>query len=314
MNYYQIQQMAIDEIKAHKSKVERIADEKLLSALEIEEIKELYDNIKDMKRDIAVMELEGKDIAKQSDKVEKTREKLLKLLKKNNFNVADFVPKYWCKECKDTGMKGNGICDCVNARATSNIMSVDGSREVEASFDNVNYDIFDNPDYMRQVYDRAKKFVEKIDITKYNNFTILGGVGVGKTHLMECMANFALDNHRYVIYLSAFKLNQTFLNYHTANMAEKNSIIAPLLECEMLCIDDLGCEQMLNNVTIPRLIMLINERNLASKKTVITSNLTLDEIRERYDYRLCSRLLDNNVSLTIMIDGRDLRQKNLKQG
>ncbi|MBE5735141.1 MAG: hypothetical protein E7361_01685 [Clostridiales bacterium] len=314
MNYYQIQQMAIDEIKAHKSKVERIADEKLLSALEIEEIKELYDNIKDMKRDIAVMELEGKDIAKQSDKVEKTREKLLKLLKKNNFNVADFVPKYWCKECKDTGMKGNGICDCVNARATSNIMSVDGSREVEASFDNVNYDIFDNPDYMRQVYDRAKKFVEKIDITKYNNFTILGGVGVGKTHLMECMANFALDNHRYVIYLSAFKLNQTFLNYHTANMAEKNSIIAPLLECEMLCIDDLGCEQMLNNVTIPMLIMLINERNLASKKTVITSNLTLDEIRERYDYRLCSRLLDNNVSLTIMIDGRDLRQKNLKQG
>ena len=94
-------------------------------------------------------------------------------------------------------------------------------------------------------------------------------------------------------------------------MSEKNSIIAPLLECELLCIDDLGCEQMLNNVTIPMLTMLINERNLASKKTVITSNLSLDEIRERYDYRLCSRLLDNNVSLTIMIDGRDLRQKKL---
>ncbi len=309
MNYYQVQQMSMDEIKAHKVRVERIADENLINALKVDEIKVLYGDIKDYKREVALLEESGKDSSRQIEKVDKTREKLVKLLKKHGFNTIDFVPKYWCKVCKDTGMDGNNICACVKARTTANVMSVDGVKDVETSFENVDFSIFDNPDYMKQVYDKAKKFVEKLDVTKYNNFTILGGVGVGKTHLMECMTNYALDQQRYVIYMSAFKLNQTFLNYHTSHISEKNNIIEPLLECEMLCIDDLGCEQMLNNVTIPMLTMLINERNLASKKTIITSNLSLDEIRERYDYRICSRLLDNNVSLTIMLEGRDLRQK-----
>ena len=126
---------------------------------------------------------------------------------------------------------------------------------------------------------------------------------------MECMTNYALSLNKHVIYMSAFRLNQLFLNYHTCAVGEKNNILEPLLECDLLCIDDLGCEQLLNNVTIPMLTMLINERNISSKKTVITTNLTLDDIRERYDYRLCSRLIDKNVSLCLEIVGTDLRQR-----
>ena len=308
MNYVQVQNDALDKIVAHKLEVERFADLNLIEALKIPEVKQLYDEIKDLKRQLAFNE----NSAKSSQNIEKCivdkRKQLKKLLQQHNIKLSSLIPKYWCEKCKDSGMYEGQMCSCVKERATKVLMTSQDGNASDVEFANVNFNIFEDKDYVKQAYNIAKTFVEKIDTTKYNNFTILGGVGVGKTYLMQCMANLAMQQNRYVVYMSAFQLNQLFLNYHTAPMLEKNKIIEPVLTCEMLCIDDLGCEQMFNNVTTPMLTMIINERNLSSKKTVITSNLSLDEIRERYDYRLCSRLLDESVSLKIMLSGSDLRQ------
>lgn len=309
MNYYEVRNMAIDQVVSHKNNVERLSDEYLMQILTIPSIKAIHDNIKDMKRTYALPETSDKDKVRIEKDIKKQMILLRKEFKSNKIIESNLVPKYWCKECKDSGYIDGKICNCIKARTTNLLMSVDGIKPIEKTFDNATFETFDNPDYMRGIYSKAKTFIEKMDTTKYNNFSILGGVGVGKTHLMECMTNLAIANNKYVIYLSAFKLNQMFLNYHIGAIAEKNSIIEPLLNCDLLCIDDLGCEQMLNNVTIPMLTMLINERNMSSKKTIITSNLTIDDIRERYDYRICSRLVDKNVSLTVFIEGKDLRQK-----
>ncbi len=306
MDYNEIQQQVLIEITNHKTLVERVADEKLIELLKYPEIKTLYDKIKDNKRQI----IASNDL-KKNQKLEKTiaddRKKLLKLASGYNYKNSDFVPHYWCKVCKDSGLNGNKLCQCVKAKTAELSMKNDIGNNI--SFENSNFDLFENKDFVKSLYAKSKEFIDKMDTTKFNNFTLLGGVGVGKTYLLQCMSKYALELNKYVIYLSAFKLNEIFLNYYTSPMSEKNKILKPLIDCEFLCIDDLGCEQLLNNVTVPMLTMLINERNTYNRKTAITSNLSVDEIRERYDYRLCSRLVDTNDSIIFMFEGTDLRQK-----
>ena len=307
MNYNEMQQEVINDILTHKTKVERVADANLISLLKIEELKELYDKIKDQKRELAKLEKTTKQSQNLENCILSDRAKLIKLAKLKNIDFLGLIPKYWCKKCKDTTIDGKQICACVKKLTTERLML--SEIDDNASFETANFDIFENKDFVKSLYKKAKLYIDKMDTTKFNNFTILGGVGVGKTNLLQCMSKYALELNRYVIYLSAFRLNETFLNYYTAPMADKNRILKPLLDCEVLFIDDLGCEQLLNNVTVPMLTMLINERSSVRKKTVITSNLSIDEIRDRYDYRLCSRLVDTNESIIISFEGTDLRQK-----
>ena len=312
MQIFELRQKAFDDITNHKIMVERVAEGNLLHALQVTEIKKLYDDIKDNKRQLATLQNNPKLSEKLEKCIVRDRDKIKKLFASNNLDITAVVPKYWCHKCKDTGLYGKGMCECVNARVSKYLMNTEAQCG-EADFAKADFSIFADPKYTKMVYSKAQAFVDKMDTTKYNNFSILGGVGVGKTYLMECMANRAMNLGKYVIYMSAFRLNQAFLKYYTAPMSDKNSILQPLLDCDLLCIDDLGCEQLLNNVTVPMLIMLVNERNTAGKKTIITSNLSLDEIRERYDYRLCSRLVDHSVSIAIELSGSDLRQNSKKK-
>jgi len=306
MDYNEIQQQVLLEIRNHKALVERIADENLIKLLYFPEVKKLYDIIKDTKREL-IASSNKNDVVKLEQKVSNIRQDIIKFAQNHGFKKSDFVAQYWCKKCKDSGLDNSYLCQCVKTKTAE--INMQQGLDTNIGFDKANFDIFDNKEFVKSLYNKAQTFIDKLETTKFNNFTILGGVGVGKTYLLQCMSRYALEKNKYVIYLSAFRLNEIFLNYYTSPMSEKNKILKPLLDCELLCIDDLGCEQLLNNVTVPMLTMLINERNSAGRKTAITSNLSINEIRERYDYRLCSRLVDTKDSIIFMFEGIDLRQK-----
>ena len=123
------------------------------------------------------------------------------------------------------------------------------------------------------------------------------------------MANEIAKNGKYVIYTSAFDLNQTFLSYHLAKIEDKRAILDPYLTCDALIIDDLGTENMLNGVTIEYLYLLVNERLTKGLNTIINTNLTPEELFNRYDERIYSRLIDKNLSVILNFNTKDLRKK-----
>ena len=92
---------------------------------------------------------------------------------------------------------------------------------------------------------------------------------------------------------------------------EKLDIIEPLLKVDYLAIDDLGSEQIFNNVTIEYLNMLIDTRLLEKKSTVITSNLPLyaenNEISliDRYGERIFSRITDKRRTFILQLNSVD---------
>ena len=72
-------------------------------------------------------------------------------------------------------------------------------------------------------------------------------------------------------------------------------------------IDDLGTEPILKNITKEYLYNLINVRQVNNKPTFITTNLSLDNILERYDDRIFSRLGNKNLATNIQLTSSDKR-------
>ena len=133
-----------------------------------------------------------------------------------------------------------------------------------------------------------------------------GAVGVGKTYLMECVVNELVENGTFVLYQTAFAMNQNLLKIHCGSMEEKEGL-NDYLNCDLLCIDDLGTENIIKNVTIEYLYSIINERMINNKKTIITTNLNISQLNDRYGERICSRMVDSSKCLKLDIQGVDIR-------
>mgnify|MGYP003294726047 CR=1 FL=1 len=121
--------------------------------------------------------------------------------------------------------------------------------------------------FFTPVYDKMKKFIDEREKTKIDTVLITGGTGVGKTHLVGCMTTYALDKGVVIKFATAFNFNQDMLKYHCSKLEEKNDVIEPYLNSDILFIDDLGAENKIQNVTNEYLYLIINERMMNHKKT-----------------------------------------------
>ena len=132
-----------------------------------------------------------------------------------------------------------------------------------------------------------------------------GASGLGKTYLMRCMVRALSERGTDVLLLSAYQLMEFARKAIFENDAEA---LASCMEVECLFLDDLGSEPMIPNITIEQLYSLINERLGAKKATVISTNLKLDQLRDRYGERIVSRLTDRRSAMTLIFRGADLRR------
>jgi len=73
---------------------------------------------------------------------------------------------------------------------------------------------------------------------------------------------------------------------------------------DLLIVDDLGTE-LTNHFTVAALYSLLNERLLAGKSMIISTNLNVEEIAKRYSPQIASRLQGCFKGLTFL--GQDIR-------
>ena len=123
------------------------------------------------------------------------------------------------------------------------------------------------------------------------------------------MAVELIKNGNNVLFMTAYQLNNTFLQYHLADVSQKSLMLSNLTDVDVLVIDDLGTENVLKNVTMEYLYLLINERLLNGKMTVVSTNLNLTELQNRYEDRIFYRLTDTKCSVVAQLCGKDKRSK-----
>ncbi len=253
------------------------------------------------------------DMEKLMQKSLELQDKRAKLLKDNGYSEDALDVHYFCEACKDTGYVNNHRCKCYKEALKDiqrNRLSKIAPLE-ESTFESFNIAYY--PDDEGSVLSpRAKAERIKENCRKYavsfttasNNIMFMGGTGLGKTHLSLAIANAVINRGFSVVYGNAQNIlsdlqNENFGRSDNIRYAEKD-----VLGCDLLIIDDLGTE-FKSSYTVACLYNIINTRISAKLPTIISTNYTIDELEEKYDQRITSRI--TGIFKLLTLEGNDIR-------
>ena len=152
--------------------------------------------------------------------------------------------------------------------------------------------------------EQCEKWANQYPLVNCRDILLTGGSGLGKTFLMRAMASRLIERGKNVLIISAY----SFLQIARRSYFDSEDSIRELMDAQVLMLDDLGSEPLMQNVTIEQLFQLINVRQSRGLSTVISTNLNLQELRERYTERIASRLNNPKNCMILTLAGRDLRK------
>lgn len=231
------------------------------------------------------------------------------LLTAAGYSVNYLDPIYTCSYCKDTGFIDGQKCHCFKQEMLDMLYEQSNIREVLAneSFDDISFDYQQGDDLTRlqNAVTHAKNFVKNFDLD-YQNLLFYGTVGTGKSFLSNCIASELIKKGHSVIYFSSGDLFAKISEYAFRKNG-KTSDTNPYEEiynCDLLVLDDLGTE-LTNSFVISQLFTCLNERHLRRKSTIISTNLAMEDLRDRYDDRIFSRIISNYD--VCKLSGQDVR-------
>ena len=226
---------------------------------------------------------------------------------------ADYTDlKYTCKECSDTGfIDGTKTCNClkeliIKGRIEASAM---GRLLEKQSFDNFDLDFYA---YDEKVKERmkmnlaiAKSYVRDF-AKKKDNLLLIGTTGTGKTHISTAIARELIHKGYDVVYDSTQNIISDFeADRFRSNYGREESKSDKYLDCQLLMIDDLGTE-FSNQFTLSTIYNLLNESQNKGLPTIISTNLSPDELARKYEDRIYSRIIGSDCKVLAFM-GKDRR-------
>lgn len=224
-----------------------------------------------------------------------------------------------CAKCSDKGWVGANMCDCLKVLcAQEQIKELSKLLDLgEQSFRNFRLDYYSTEidpawgksprENMTLILDVCRNYANKFGKFYFDNLFLCGKPGLGKTFLSACIARVVSENGFSVVYdtvsnvFGAFE-TQRFSRDDEDAREETNRY----LNCDLLILDDLGSE-LTTSMTQATLYTLLNTRLVAGRRTVISSNLSMDDIHRRYTPQIASRLEGEFRVLPFF--GEDIRLK-----
>ena len=210
-----------------------------------------------------------------------------------------------CPKCNDTGWRGAVMCQCLkNLCAQEQIKELSKLLDLgEQSFDTFSLDVYSPSPWrgngisprenMEMVYEICLNYAQKFGRFYFNNLFLSGAPGLGKTFLSACIARTVSENGFSVVYDTAVNIFSRFedrkFSRDAEDTREARDETRRYLSCDLLILDDLGSE-MTTPFVQSALYTLINSRLTADRRTVISSNLSMEDVRRRYAPQIASRL------------------------
>ena len=258
---------------------------------------------------IAAALREGGDPAAQVADIRRKNQALqaeqAELLTGHGFPADALEDKPLCAKCGDSGWVGSDMCDCLKV-----LCAQEQIRELSRLLDlgEQSFGTFDLGCYspevwpawgrsprenMEKVLKICRDYAQNFGRYYFNNLFLSGSTGLGKTFLSACIARTVSENGFSVVYDTAGEVFARFeaqkFSRDEEDAREAREDTRRYLRCDLLILDDLGSE-----LTTPfvqsALYQLVNSRLTAEKRTVISSNLTMDDVRGRYSPQIASRL------------------------
>lgn len=250
------------------------------------------------------------------------QEKRAALLRQNGYDRHYLDEIVSCPLCRDSGNNPDGTpCSCLLAlykkeqtAELSPLLKTGGE-----CFERFRLDYY-SPVPLREGEPSPRSVMERImnACRRYaegfrpgaGNLLFTGAPGLGKTFLSASVARIvAASPAGYSVaydtvsgLLSAFE-SEKFSRAEEAQ-SDAASRVRQLTGCDLLILDDLGTE-MPTSFSAAALYSLLDGRLRGGRSTIISTNLTRDQITERYGAALASRLLGEYLWLEFL--GRDIR-------
>ena len=257
-----------------------------------------------MDTEAALQRVEEKSGALCSEKAE--------LLTANGF-PADYLQEIVnCAECHDTGyLRDGSICSCLlelyEAERAAELAAA--TKAGEDGFAGFSLDYYSGAarECMELTLNTAKQYALSFG-AKSPNLLLQGSTGLGKTFLSGCVAKAVSAAGHSVVYETAQEAFGAFEEQKFSRDAETYAAatekVKRILACDLLILDDLGTE-LTTNFTQSALYNIINTRLTENKKTIISTNLSDEELAGRYIPQIASRIGGEYDTLLFM--GRDIR-------
>lgn len=252
--------------------------------------------------------------------MEAVKRENLALQQERRVLVEEYFPQGWldeepvCAACGGTGYLGSHMCNCLRRLCAREQKKEIAQLTTGAErFDTFRLEYYPDrvyPDYgvnARQLMQRNLAYCRDYAdgfAPDARNLLFVGGTGLGKTFLSACIANVVADKGYSIAYESApqlfAKLEKNRFAPDEASHLEAEKFAA----CDLLIVDDLGTEMPGNFVTAA-LYSLVNDRLLSGKPMIVSTNLTVEEIAQRYNPQIASRFQGSFKRLTFV--GEDIR-------
>ena len=225
------------------------------------------------------------------------------------------APVYTCPICKDEGhlyAPTRRMCECFESELNRRMLVELGLQPTQ-TFEAFREDCFSDEPVVGRLSQRVQmrlnrgvceRYADQYPETDVRDLLLTGRSGLGKTYLMQAMAHRITERGYGVQYVSAYRLFERMRKAYFENNGES---VQPWMEAPLLLIDDLGTEPLMENITVTQFFNLLNERQNAGRHTVLSTNLSLSELKTRYTERVASRLMDESKCRIVKFIGEDIR-------
>lgn len=299
----------------------------LMRQKEIREKIPAYRQLEDQMREMSVLAaraaLEGshESMRELTEKTEQISREKKELLAQYGYPENYLDPVYTCPDCHDTGYIGGRKCHCFQKRIVEYLYEQSNLKEI---LDIENFSHFDIAYYPDDYIEEStgltpRDNIRRILMTAHDfcdnfgdcgqNLLLYGNTGVGKTFLTHCIAKELLSQSYTVVYLTSiglFDILEKNKFDRELSSLEKSTTVSYIMNCDLLILDDLGTE-LTNSFTTSQLYQVIDSRLVHKKSTIISTNLSFDDLREQYSERIFSRLTSGYTLLKVT--GEDIRLK-----
>lgn len=258
----------------------------------------------------AIAALQEENLALQRERAE--------LLRSLGLPTDALEQKPNCGKCNDSGFSGGEMCSCLRAYY-AHMQNEELSALLDLgmqSFETFDFDYYSPvPDFelnisprihMERVYDACRDYAYEFS-GKSGSLLFYGDTGLGKTFLSASIARVVSDGGASVVYDTASHLFSRFeaQKFRREDSEEADGDVERALACDLLIVDDLGTE-MTTVFVQSALYEIVNTRLMRGKKTIISTNLTPDEIGKRYGQAVRSRIEGEYTILPFF--GDDIRK------
>ena len=254
-----------------------------------------------------------REFPKLKNEITELRGRRLEILSSLGYPLDYLEHHYTCEKCQDTGYIRQDKCNCYKKNLIDVYHRTSDFNDLirEYTFENFKLDMYDREEgpyplspreNMANILETSLGYIRNFRNTQ-SNLLFFGSPGTGKTFLSSCIAKELLDTGHLVVYRTADGLIQ---NLKEVKFHDNVELLDLLLNCDLLIIDDLGTE-LTTEFSKVELFNFLNAKLLRKKKMIISTNLTLENLKNKYDERIYSRLVgDFNIYKFL---GEDLRIK-----